>query len=118
VTLSKADEERFGEPTDKQENQEPDMLRKGVIEEGEGFKHEAEYQCEWPSQGKTAPESHGLHHHGEEKQAALGDEDEPPEPGTPAFWPSADLDQDEDWEPPARNKPDSSPWCERQEGEE
>jgi hypothetical protein len=44
-------------------------------------------------------------------------EDIPPEPGNPNFWPSASLHIEEDLEPPSRNKPDSSPWCEVQETE-
>jgi hypothetical protein len=45
-------------------------------------------------------------------------EDIPPEPGTPDFWPSAELNIVEDLEPPLRNKPDSSPWCEIQDAKE
>jgi hypothetical protein len=45
-------------------------------------------------------------------------EDIPPEPGNPNFWPSTDLNIVEDLEPPSRNKPDSSPWCEVQEVKE
>jgi hypothetical protein len=45
-------------------------------------------------------------------------EDIPPEPGNPDFWPSTDLNIVEDLEPPMRNKPDSSPWCDIQEAKE
>lgn len=84
----------------------------------EPARHGAEYACEWPSEGDATGEKHELHHHsGREDAVRTGKEDESPEPGTPDFWPSAELGQDETWEPPARNKPDSSPWCEIQEDE-
>ncbi|MCL6471840.1 MAG: hypothetical protein K6T91_03410 [Firmicutes bacterium] len=117
MTFSKTEDEIPNEPADegKTETYNTDYKRKG----GKRAKHEAEYQCEWPSQGEAAPEKHKLHHHSGREQAALVDEEDlSPEPGNPDFWPSAELDQDETWEPPARNKPDSSPWCEIQEGEE
>lgn len=44
--------------------------------------------------------------------------DRAPEPGTPDFWPSSELELDEDWEPPKRNRPDSAPWEEEGKLEE
>ena len=119
MILSEAEEEFPSEPADKGETKVYGTRHKGEPEEGAEPEHEAEYQCEWPSQGKAAPESHELHHHGgREREALAGEEDQAPEPGNPDFWPSAELDQDEDWEPPARNKPDTAPWCDLQEDEE
>lgn len=73
----------------------------GEPEERHESKHETEYHKRGPRRGKGTLETHEGHHHGEDRS---------PEPGTPDFWPSTELDQDEDWEPPTRNKPDSAPW--------
>lgn len=119
VIFSKAEEEPCEEPMEPEKTEEPDMSHKGTLDEGGELKHKAEYQCEWPARGKGPPESHKVHHHGGKEEAARqGEEDASPEPGNPDFWPSAELDQDEDWEPPTRNEPDSSPWCDLEEGEE
>ena len=119
VTFSKTEDELPNEPADKGETDVYGTHRKGEPEKSAEAEHKAEYQCEWPSKGKAATESHKLHHDsGREEAVRHGEEDASPEPGNPDFWPSAELDQDENWEPPTRNKPDSSPWCERREDEE
>ncbi|MHB0975944.1 MAG: hypothetical protein ACYC1U_01985 [Candidatus Aquicultorales bacterium] len=47
-----------------------------------------------------------------------GEEDRAPSPGVPNFWASTEMEDDEDWVPPTRNRPSSSPWQERGKLEE
>ncbi len=119
MTFSKAEEEPSEESMEELEKKDTRRGYMGEPEQHNEPKHKAEYQCEWPAHGKKAAESHEVHHHGgREREAQHGEEDLSPEPGNPAFWPSAELDQDETWEPPSRNEPDGAPWCELQEDEE
>ncbi|MCL5291789.1 MAG: hypothetical protein M1548_04565, partial [Actinobacteria bacterium] len=56
--------------------------------------------------------------HPELKEAPSEKVDKPPPPGVPNFWASSEMGDDEDWVPPTRNRPKSSPWEERGKLEE
>ncbi len=75
---------------------------------------ESAYMGEEPED--RAPSARRLHPEIEEKRAEKADR--PPAPGVPDFWPSTEIGIDEDWTPPIRNRPASSPWMTRGKLEE
>lgn len=75
---------------------------------------ESAYMGEEPE--AKAPSARRIHPEIEEKRPEKADR--APAPGIPDFWPSSEIGIDEDWTPPIRNRPASSPWMRKGELEE